>query len=240
MGGSALTASPEKRGGQVADVAASSHPRGIVLVVHGGQSESTLPVTATQLAVIRMIPVAAAIRRAVGDDGIEVRRPLFTVRGWNGASASPVSDLTAVLDALHGWSPGLPVVLVGHSMGGRAALRVAGHPAVIGVAGLAPWLPDGEPVGQLAGRRVLLAHGTADRITSPAETWAYAERARAVTDVTAIEIRGGDHPMLRRAPLWHALAAEFTRGCFGLPEGTGEAAAAITAASRGARMVTLS
>ena len=224
----------------MADVAATSHPRGIVLVVHGGQSQSTLPVTATQLAVLRMIPVAAAIRHAVGDDGIEVRRPLFTVRGWNGASASPVSDLTAVLGALHGWSPGLPVVLVGHSMGARAALRVAGHPAVIGVAGLAPWLPEGEPVGQLAGRRVLLAHGTADHVTSAAETWKYAERARALTDLTAIEIRGGDHPMLRRAPLWHALAAEFTRGCFGLPDGTGEAAVAIAAARRGARMVTLS
>jgi hypothetical protein len=107
------------------------------------------------------------------------------------------------------------------------------------VAGLAPWVPAGEPASQLAGRRVLLAHGTADRITSPGETWAYAERAREVTDVTAIEIRGGDHPMLRRAPLWHALAVEFTRDCFGLPAGTGAAAAAL-AAARGVRMVTLS
>ncbi|WP_438949092.1 LLM class flavin-dependent oxidoreductase, partial [Streptomyces harbinensis] len=33
----------------------------------------------------------------------------------------------------------VPVVLVGHSMGGRAALRAAGHPAVTGVVALAPW-----------------------------------------------------------------------------------------------------
>ena len=109
--------------------------RGIVLVTHGGQSASTAPVTATQLAVLRMIPIAAAIRRAVSADGIEVRRRLFAVRGWNGAQASPVADLTRILDELHARSAKVPVVLVGHSMGARAALRAAGHPAVIAVVG---------------------------------------------------------------------------------------------------------
>jgi hypothetical protein len=32
-----------------------------------------------------------------------------------------------------------------------------------------------------------------------------------VAEVAAIEMRGGDHAMLRRAWLWHAIAAEFTR-----------------------------
>ncbi len=77
------------------------------------------------------------------------------------------------------------------------------------MAGLAPWLPAVEPVAQLAGRRVLLAHGDRDRVTSPAQTWAYAERARAVTDVTTVAVDGGDHAMLRRARLWHRLAADF-------------------------------
>jgi pimeloyl-ACP methyl ester carboxylesterase len=226
-------------GGTVADSAAGAGPRGIVLVAHGGQSVSTAPVAATQLAVLRMIPVARAIRRATGGDGVQVRRPLFTVRGWNGALASPVGDLTRILDEIHAASPAVPVVLVGHSMGARAALRAAGHPAVIAVAGLAPWLPPGEPVDQLAGRRVLLAHGTGDRTTSPDGTWAYAERARVTCDLTAIEVSRGDHPMLRRARLWHAIAAEFTRVSFGLPGGTGRAAAAITAAARQATTVTL-
>jgi pimeloyl-ACP methyl ester carboxylesterase len=223
----------------VANAAPSRQPRGIVLVAHGGQSMSTAPVTATQLAVLRMIPIADAIKRAVSADGIEVRRPLFKVRGWNGPEASPVVDLIRLLEEIHSSSPGVPVVLVGHSMGARAAIRAAGHPAVIAVAGLGPWLPPGEPVDQLAGRRVLLAHGTADRITSAADTWAYAERARAVCEVTAIKVARGDHPMLRRALLWHAIAAEFTRLAFGLPLGTGEAAAAITASGRGAKLVTL-
>jgi len=78
-------------------------------------------------------------------------------------------------------------------------------------------LPPGEPVGQLAGRAVLLAHGTADAITSPAATWAYAERARALTSVTEIEVRTGEHTMLWRAPLWHGLAAAVTLPLTGGP-----------------------
>jgi dienelactone hydrolase len=212
--------------------------RGIVLVAHGGQDHSTAPVTASQLAVLRMIPIASAIRNAVAGDAIDVRRPLFKVRGWNGAEASPVGDLIAVLDDIAARSPGVPVILIGHSMGARAAFRVAGHPVVVGVAGLAPWLPPGEPAGQLVGRRVLLVHGTADRITRPADTWAYAERARAVSEPVVIEIRGGDHPMIRRALLWHAIATEFTRAAFGLPAGGGEAAVAVNASAR-AKTVTL-
>jgi predicted esterase len=114
-------------------------------------------------------------------------------------------------------------------MGARAAMRAAGHPAVSAVAGLAPWLPPGEPVGQLAGRRVLVAHGTGDDITSPGDTWAFVERARAVTQVAAIEVRDGDHPMVRRARLWHAIAAEFARAELGHGAGSLAAAVAMTA-----------
>jgi len=173
-----------------------------------------------------MIPVAAAIRHGLRESGGMVQRPRFRVRGWNGVQASPVGDLNEALDAIAASGP-IPVVLVGHSMGARAAVRAAGHPVVSAVAGLAPWLPRGEPVDQLAGRRVLLVHGTSDGITSPAETWAYVQRARAVTQVAAIEVRDGDHPMLRRARLWHAIAAEFARAALGLP--AGDLAAAVTA-----------
>lgn len=225
--------------GNVAEAGAGGEPRGIVLVLHGGQSKSMAPVSPRQLAVLRMVPVAAAIRRAAGGDGIDVRRPLFGLRGWNGDKASPVADLIALLDEVRAKHAGIPVVLVGHSMGARAALRVAGHPAVTAVAGLAPWLPGGEPVDQLAARRVLLVHGTSDVITSPAETRAYAGRARLVCDLTAIEVRNGDHPMVRRAILWHDIAAEFCRSAFGLGPGTGPAAVAIAAAAGRTSPVTI-
>jgi pimeloyl-ACP methyl ester carboxylesterase len=202
---------------------------GVVLVAHGGQETGTEPTTVLQPAVLRMIPVAAAVRRALRGSGALVLRPRFRLRGWNGAQASPVGDLNTELDRVATAYGPVPVVLVGHSMGARAAVRAAGHPAVSAVAGLAPWLPPGEPVDQLAGRRVLLVHGTADGITSPAETWAYVERARAVTKVAAIEVRDGDHPMLRRARLWHAIAAEFAIAALDRPSAAEPLAAAVTA-----------
>ena len=150
--------------------AGTSHAKtftGVVVVAHGGQSASTDPTNALQPAVLRMIPVAAAIRKALRGSGAVVLRPRFELRGWNGDQASPVADLLGALDGIAAAYGPIPVVLIGHSMGARAAMRAAGHPAVSAVAGLAPWLPLGEPVEQLAGRRVLVAHGTADSITSP-------------------------------------------------------------------------
>jgi pimeloyl-ACP methyl ester carboxylesterase len=199
---------------------------GVVVVAHGGQSSSTEPTNALQPAVLRMIPVAAAVRHGLRGSSAVVLRPRFRVRGWNGAQASPAADLHELLDGIAADYGAVRVVLIGHSMGARAAIRAAGHPAVSAVAGLAPWLPLGEPAGQLAGRRVLLAHGTVDTITSPAETWAFVDRARQVTAVTAIEVRSGDHPMLRRARLWHAIAAEFARSALGPGPAAGRAASA--------------
>jgi predicted esterase len=204
---------------------------GIVVVAHGGQVSSTETTTAVQPAVLRMVPIAAAIRHALRGSGTVVVRPRFGLRGWNGDQAAPVDDLNQALDGIAATYGPVPVVLIGHSMGARAAMRAAGHPSVYAAAGLAPWLPPGEPVGQLAGRRVLVAHGTADAVTNPQDTWAYVERARAVTQVAAIEVRDGDHPMLRRARLWHAIAAEFARAALELPAGSGGAGAGSVAAA---------
>jgi pimeloyl-ACP methyl ester carboxylesterase len=209
------------------DMKAAAVVRGAVIVAHGGTEVSTEPVIPLDPAVLRMIPLALAIRHGLRGSGIVVSRPRYRVRGWNGELASPVQDLRAVLDEIVARFGSVPVVLIGHSMGARAAFRVAGHPAVSAVAGLAPWLPPTEPVDQLAGRRVLLAHGTADRITSPEETWAYAERARSVTRTATIEVLRGEHTMLRRAPLWHRLAVEFSRLSLGLPVRAGEVTAAF-------------
>lgn len=183
--------------------------RAVVIVIHGGQSVSLRPTSPVQLAVLRMIPVSRAIRRVAGGSGVAVIRPRLRLRGWNGAQASPVADVAEVLEAVPRRFGQVPVVLVGHSLGARAALRAAGHPSVIAVAGLAPWLPAGEPTAQLAGRRLLLVHGTADTVTSPAMTWQYARDASDFAAVGAVAVQGGDHAMLRRARLWHRLAAEF-------------------------------
>ena len=202
-------------------------------MAHGGKSVGTEPVGPLDLAVLRMVPLAHAIRQALRGSGVLVFQPRYRQRGWNGELASPVPDLRQAIDEIGARFGDIPVVLIGHSMGARAAFRLAGHPAVTAVAGLAPWLPPEEPVDQLAGRRVLLAHGTADNITSPVETWAYAERARSVTGVATIEVRGGEHTMLRRAPLWHRMAADFSRLSLGLPTGAGEVTEAFRETAAG-------
>jgi hypothetical protein len=213
---SGKTLSRAKDSGEAAGVT------GVIVVAHGGKSVSSEPTTAVQPAVLRMVPLARAIRRALRGSGAVVFRPRFQLRGWNGEQALPVRDLNRILDDIGRRFGPVPVVLVGHSMGARAAMRVAGHPVVSAVAGLAPWLPPGEPVRQLAGRRVLLVHGSADGITRPEDTWAYAERARSVAEVMAVEIRNGDHAMLRRAGLWHSVAAEFVCSVLRLPGRGGE------------------
>jgi hypothetical protein len=215
------------------DAWAEAGIRGAVVVAHGGKSVSTEPTSPRELAVLRMLPLSNAIRRALRGYGVGVYQPRFKLQGWNGELASPVADLGEVLDEIRTLFGDIPIVLIGHSMGARAAFRMAGHPAVTAVAGLAPWLPPGEAVDQLAGRRVLLVHGTADRVTPPAETWAYAERTRSVTDVAAIEVRGGEHTMLWRAPLWHRLAAEFSRLSLGLPGRAAEVTQAFRQATAG-------
>ena len=181
-----------------------------------------------------MIPLALAIRRALRGTGVVVSRAALPGARLERRAGLAGADLGRSLDEIGAQFGAVPVVLIGHSMGARAAFLVAGHPAVTAVAGLAPWLPPTEPVAQLAGRRVLLAHGTADRITSPAETWAYAERARSVTKVATIEVRDGEHTMLRRGALWHRLAVEFSRLALGLPAaGRAEVAEAFRDAAGG-------
>lgn len=197
----------------------ADRPRGLLLMLHGGRSVSSEPTGRAQLPVLRIAALSWPVRRALHGTGVIVRTPRFTVRGWNGDDAAPVGDLDRWLDqAASAYGP-VPVALIGHSMGGRAALRAAGHPRVCAVAGLAPWLPDGEPVAQLAGTWVVLAHGDRDGVTSASLTWQYASRAAAVTRVSRFPVPGGDHAMLRREPAWRRIVTDFARAAFRGPGG---------------------
>lgn len=184
--------------------------RAAALILHGGRSTSTSRVRANQLAVLRMKPFATSLTRAGDGHGLAVARLRYRFRGWNGAERSPVPDVHWALDQLAERFPGVPVALVGHSMGGRAAMYSAGHESVRSIVGLAPWIEPGDPVRQLAGRRVLIAHGDGDRMTSPTASAAYAqEAARVATSVSYVSVGGERHAMLRRARLWHALATGY-------------------------------
>jgi predicted esterase len=188
-------------------------PEGAVLLLHGGAEKSVRRPSRLNLPARRMRPFAGAVR----GPGLVVAEVRYRHRGWNGERADAALDAAEALAALRHRTGGLPTVLVGHSMGARAALRVAGEPGVAGVVALAAWCPPQEPVEQLADRRLLFVHATADRVTSPQESLRMAVRARAAgAQVCRFELPGGDHAMLRHAGLWHALTAEAARGLLGL------------------------
>jgi dienelactone hydrolase len=179
-------------------------------VFPGGRADSFERTDARQLAAVRMFPIARLLHRAGRADGLTVLLLRYRYRGWNGEEMSPVPDAEWALRQVHEQYGAVPIVLVGHSMGGRTALRVAGDESVRGVAALAPWLFDTEPVEQLAGREVLVAHGTLDRVTSPTASRRYADRARQVAKrVDYVPVRGETHAMMLRAPTWHRLTRRF-------------------------------
>jgi pimeloyl-ACP methyl ester carboxylesterase len=180
----------------------------VALLLHGGRELGTRPVRPWQTSVLRMRPFATEIRRR--DPSVATAALRYRVRGWNGNEADPLEDVEWALDRLLASVGRLPVVLVGHSMGGRAALGSAGHPSVTGVVALAPWLPRDEPVSQLVGRDVVLLHGTRDHTTDPMRTADYADRAASVARaVVSLRMRGTGHTMLARADIWHGLTGRF-------------------------------
>jgi len=189
---------------------ATGDTRAVAIVLPGGRADSFELTQSRHPSAVRMRPFAGLLHRAGRDVGLTVILLRYRYRGWNGTEMSPVADAIWALDETRARHGDVPVVLVGHSMGGRTAMRVAGHDSVRGVAALAPWLPDGEPVDQLAGREVLIAHGTLDRVTSPRASRRFAERAGGVASrVDYVAVRGDAHAMLLRAPVWHRLARDF-------------------------------
>ncbi|UYQ61510.1 alpha/beta hydrolase family protein [Streptomyces peucetius] len=188
-----------------------------VLLLHGGRADALEPPSALNLPGVRMRPFVRSVARATTGHGIALGRVRYAFRGWNGSRADAGRDALRALDELAAVTGPVPTVLVGHSMGGRAALHAAGHPLVSAVVGLAPWCPGGEPVDHLTGKRLVLLHGERDRVTDPRETWAFADRARAAgAEVHALSMPGGDHAMLRGAADWHTLTTGMVTGLLGL------------------------
>ncbi|GAA1260046.1 hypothetical protein GCM10009665_57550 [Kitasatospora nipponensis] len=205
-----------------------SEVRGVVLVLHGGQVENTAPARPWHPAAVRMRGFVRPVARATAAGGAAVGLVRYRYRGWNGERADAARDVTTALDAVAAELGPVPVVLLGHSMGGRAALRAAGQPTVTGVLALAPWCPPQDPVEQLAGRTLVTVHGDRDRVTDPAHTRELAARARAVgASVAGIEVVAADHAMLHRSRDWHRAAAQLSAALLGLAEPAPEVAAAL-------------
>lgn len=193
---------------RIVETATPRDPAGLVLVVHGGASRPDSPmVRPTQLSVLRMVPTARRVART-GRGRLAVVRLLNSVRGWD-SHHTPVDDIGWALGELAARFGDLPVGLVGHSLGGRAALLAGGAPAVRSVVALNPWLHASD-TPWLAGRQVLVVHGSADRIASPARSEAVVRRMAGDTDVSYVCVDGGKHAMLRRHRVFDGLAADAT------------------------------
>jgi pimeloyl-ACP methyl ester carboxylesterase len=184
-------------------------PVAVALVLHGGASRAGSPmVSPTQLSVLRMIPIARRIAR-LGADRLAVFRLLNSTRGWD-ARHTPADDARWALDrAAEQLGERLPACLVGHSLGGRAALLCAGEHGVHSVAALAPWLEASERLDVPPGCQILIIHGSRDRIASPARSAALAGRLSGRARVSYVSVAGGKHAMLRRHRVFDRLAAEF-------------------------------
>jgi dienelactone hydrolase len=183
-------------------------PAAVVLVLHGGKDRSHQPVTERSLSWQRAAALGRTLARRLHDDAVGVRLLRYRSVGWNGGR-DKIADARWALDEIAEAHAGLPVVLVGHSMGGRTACRAADHASVRGVVALAPWLTADDPVDALTGRELHAAHGRRDRITRATDTRAYVERAAAVASATSFTDMGDrGHYLLRGVHAWNAFALD--------------------------------
>lgn len=187
-----------------------SDPEGVVLVLHGGASRASSPmVRPSQLSVARMVPIARRVARA-SRRRLAVYRLLNSVRGWD-TERTPVDDVRWAIEQVASLGAGIPIGLVGHSLGGRAALLSAEHPAVRSVVALNPWVYPSESFGDVTGKEILFVHGTDDRVADPLRSERLATSMGRLAQVGYLSVRGGSHAMLRRHGMFTTTAADFVR-----------------------------
>jgi dienelactone hydrolase len=104
-------------------------------------------------------------------------------------------------------------MLLGFSMGGAVSIGIADEPGVVGVLGLAPWIPAQLDVSRLHGKRFTVFHGALDRWlpgvpgVSAGHSRKGFERAHARgADGRYVLIRGAVHGIALRSP-WGRLVA---------------------------------
>jgi pimeloyl-ACP methyl ester carboxylesterase len=184
-------------------------PRACVLVLPGGKVRSEDASRWWQPANLRVMLIAAVLRRGLGPD-VEVRRVQYRCRGWNSPRLDAVCDARAVLDEVRRRFEPKRIVLVGHSMGGRVAAQLCAGAGVGGVVALAPWWVGGDADLIPESTRLLVVHGTADTWTDPRSSRIQTQRAgERGLDAQWVGVAGAGHYMLRRCGEWHRRTTDF-------------------------------
>ncbi|MEU9189995.1 alpha/beta hydrolase [Streptomyces sp. NPDC048484] len=197
---------------------------GVVLLLPGGE-ETSARRPSPMLAAASVRALGRRLARAGREEGLVVHVVHYRYRGWNGSEAHPAQDAAWAADEVVRRYGDVPVCLAGVDMGGRAAVHAGGHSAVTSLLALSPWLPEEdvaappEPVKQLAGRRVLIVHGTNDERTDPELSFRLAARAKkANRDICRFEVHSDRHALHAFRDEVHALAEDFVMGTlFGQP-----------------------
>lgn len=197
--------------------------RGVLLVLHGGQQHNHDPVRDKHASWWRMALMTRALRPFAARHGLTTVLVQYRKRGWNDdIDPDPVKDARWALRHIASTYADLPVVLVGHSMGGRTACRVADHASVVGVTALAPWLPEHEPNGAVAGKQLRVLHGTRDRWTSAKWSKDYVARSQGLAARASwTSLPGAGHFMLRRVKVWNRFVEESVSDILGLADREG-------------------
>lgn len=179
--------------------------RGVVLMLHGGGHKvEDSKVGPRHLGYLRMRLLHWSIKNELGRLGLST----WLVRNRYHSWYAPTADgaIPAVADTLDGLAEitarygSVPVVLVGHSMGARAGLHVADAENVVGLIGLAPWLPPEEDLIQLRGKHLAVAVAAADSDREPVDgadpnqVRAVAARAEDVAASVSFEQIGRTNP----------------------------------------------
>jgi len=159
-------------------------------------------------------------RLAPSFPGLAFAEVRYRIKSWNKLDWCTEDALSAIQTVGAGRT-----LLIGFSMGGAVASRVAAEPSVETVVGLAPWFPDRLLLDGLKGRRLRVLHGSLDRWlpgipgVSPASSRRGFERARALgvegeyTIITgavhglALRAHRGRPVPLPRAHTWARLVA---------------------------------
>lgn len=195
--------------GAVLKGALHADARAVAVLLHGASTGKSGGTSWMTPAPLRMQWFASPIsRRSAGRlDVVRLRHPDRTVKAvFRGA----LSDTAALLSHIRTVAPKARIGLVGHSNGGRVALRLSSDARVDAVAALAPWLLPSDRISPRPGVPLLLMHGSLDFFTSPTLTAQLAARlAQRGNSVDHETVAGENHFLMARSGYWHQRVADF-------------------------------